>query len=107
MAALICVGVFLIEPLCTVLFRVAFAMFQAVAGVLCPTTSKTVQRWQRVTGLLLVASLACLGLGMAAWTLELSLPGVWVVWLVGAIGLLVAGMIGSLVETTCRSGEPS
>ena len=105
MAALICLGVFLIEPLCTVLFRVAIAMFQAIAGVLHPAIHPDVQRWQRVTALLLIGSLLCLGLGMASWTLNLSLPGAWLIWLVGAVGLLIAGVTGSLVEAAGVEGN--
>ncbi len=77
-------------------------MFQAIAGLLYPTADEALQRWQRVTGLLLIGSLSCLGLGMATWSLQVFLPGIWLVWLAGAIGLLVAAMLGNLIETEHR-----
>ncbi|HTN75213.1 MAG TPA: hypothetical protein VL096_08200 [Pirellulaceae bacterium] len=98
MAALICLGVFLIEPACVVLFHVVAAMYQAIAGVLQPATDPDVQFWQRITAWLLLGSLVCLGLGMAAWTTGNTLPGVWLIWILGALGLLISGLIGSLVE---------
>lgn len=98
MAALICLGVFLIEPACTVLFRIVLAMYQALAGILRPATSPHAQHGQRITSCLLLGSLACLGVGMAVWSTGRYVLGSELLWLAGALGLLVSGLLGSHLE---------
>jgi hypothetical protein len=81
-----------------VLASVVWSLGQAVVGVLYPAASRRVERLQRATALLLLASIVCLGMGLGIWHSGIAWSGAWFVWLIGAASLLAAGILGSCVE---------
>ncbi len=87
---------------CRAISRVATALLVLLKNALRPTT----ERSHRLTALLLLASVALLGLGVFVGT-QLSTVLAALICLVGAMGLLVSGFAGTHLDATAHHARPT
>lgn len=82
--------------------RIGVALLLLVKNAARPTT----ERSHRVVALLLLASIAMLGLGAFVGT-QLSTAATLTLCLLGAVGLLISGLAGSQLDATAHNSRPS
>lgn len=81
--------------------RLGVAVLVLLKNALRPTT----ERAHRVVALLLLTSIAMLGLGAFVGT-QLSLAGAAALCLIGALGLLVSGFAGTQLDASAHHTRP-